>query len=270
MLIGKRKTVYLTMRCKNCGWPNKPNETVCVKCGSPLDAEPQSMDNYNDGGYQPQNDGGDGLKKTVMENQVFGPSVEPPIQESPTLSETVCPKCGYPMRSDATKCPNCNYSVASSVASQHPANENPGSGGGYQRRPTRMAVAQEEEPVLKKTRKATEGGGKFNGTINPYMQNYMEEPAFVLEPIQRMNERKPVEPAEFEGNNVTLTRENTEPGNPTISSKEQAVITHNEGHWFIEDLSDQKTTFVQASQKIELHDGDIILLGNRLFKFTEQ
>ena len=173
------------------------------------------------------------------------------------------------MRSDATKCPNCNYSIASSAP--HPANDNPGSGGGYQRRPTRMAASpEEEEPVLKKTRKATEGGGKFNGTINPYMQNYMEEPAFILEPIQRMNERKPVEPAEFEGNNVTLSRENTEPGNPTISSKEQAVITHNEGHWFIEDLSDQKTTFVQASQKIELHDGDIILLGNRLFKFTEQ
>ena len=85
-----------------------------------------------------------------------------------------------------------------------------------------------------------------------------------------MNERKPIEPFELEGVEVILTRDNTEPGNPTISSKEQAVITHAEGHWYIEDASDQKTTFVQAAHKMELHDGDIILLGNRLFKFTEQ
>lgn len=267
------------MRCKNCGWPNRPNESVCVKCGSPLDAEPQPMENYDNVGerYQPQpmNDGGDGLKKTVLESQVFGPSVDQPvnspIQEAPTVSETTCPKCGYPMRSDAVKCPNCNYSSQSSTMS--PSGSVKPEGGGYQRRPTKMASdnpIEEEEPVLKKTRKVTEGGGVFRGTVNPYMMNYQAEPAFILEPIQRMNERKPVEPAEFEGSEVTLTRDNTEPGNPTISSKDQAVITHKEGHWFLKDLSDQKTTFVQAANMIELHDGDIILLGNRLFKFTEQ
>lgn len=261
------------MRCKNCGWPNKPNETTCVKCGSPLDYDETPTDGNIT--YRPQSaNDGDGLKKTVMENQIFGPSVEQPIQETPTASETECPKCGYPMRTDAIKCPNCNFSATHS-AEQHSNNDNSGVGGGYQRRPTRMAAdipdqIEEEQPVLKKTRKATEGGGKFNGTINPYMQNYMEEPAFILEPIQRMNERKPIEPVEFEGSEVTLSRDNTEPGNPTISSKEQSKITHNEGHWFIEDMSDQKTTFVQAGQKIELHDGDIILLGNRLFKFSEQ
>ncbi len=259
------------MRCKNCGWPNKPNETVCVKCGSPLDAEPQVMDNFdNGGGYQPQsqNDNGDGLKKTVMESQVFGASVEQPVSETPTVQETVCPKCGYPMRSDATKCPNCNFSVVSSVE-ERPANNPPR--GDYQRRPTRMATPiEEEEPAPKSTLKATKTAGAFNGTINPYMQNYIEEPMFILEPIQRVNERKPITPVEFEGSEVILTRDNTEFNNPTISSKEQAVITHSDGNWYIQDASDQKTTFVQAAHKIELHDGDIILLGNRLFKFTEQ
>lgn len=255
------------MRCKNCGWPNKPNETVCVKCGSLLDAEPQVPENYNQDYQQgPVNDGGDGLKKTVMENQVFGPSVEPQGQETPTVGEKVCPKCGYPMRSDSTKCPNCNYSPASSTG---PQSESP-SNAGYQRRPTRMAADPiVEEPVLKQTRKAT-NSGFMSGTVNPYMQNFIQEPMFVLEPIQRMNERKPVEPVEFEGSENTLNRDNTEPGNPTISSREQAIVTHSDGRWFIEDLSDQKTTFVQAAHKVEIHDGDIILLGNRLFKFVEQ
>ena len=75
---------------------------------------------------------------------------------------------------------------------------------------------------------------------------------------------------DFEGSEVILTRDNTEPGNQSITSHEQAIITYVEGHWYIEDRSEQKTTFVQAAKKIELHDGDIILLGNRLFEFKEQ
>lgn len=124
---------------------------------------------------------------------MFGPSVEPQGQETPTVGEKVCPKCGYPMRSDSTKCPNCNYSPASSTG---PQSESP-SNAGYQRRPTRMAADPiVEEPVLKQTRKAT-NSGFMSGTVNPYMQNFIQEPMFVLEPIQRMNERKPVEPVEL-------------------------------------------------------------------------
>lgn len=256
------------MRCKNCGWPNKPNETTCVKCGSPLDAEPQGMNSIEDNnGFQSNQVAadGDGLKKTVMEVSAFGPSVNQPEPVTPTVAETVCPKCGYPMRSDATKCPNCNFSSNSYQPNSSSTEKNV-----YKRRPTRLEQEPEEEPVLKQTRKVNLGGGKFNGTINPYMMNYQEEPAFLLQPIQRMNERKPVEAVEMEGSEVTLTRDNTEPGNPTISSKEQAKISHIDGHWFIEDMSEQKTTFIQAAHKTELHDGDIILLGNRLFEFKEQ
>ena len=100
--------------------------------------------------------------------------------------------------------------------------------------------------------------------------NYQQDPVFVLQPLKRMNERKTVEAVELEGSEVILTRDNTEPGNLSITTQEQAVVSHANGHWYIEDLSEQKTTFVQASQKIELHDGDIILLGNRLFEFKTQ
>lgn len=87
-----------------------------------------------------------------------------------------------------------------------------------------------------------------------------------------MNERKAVEPVELdlEDGEVVLTRDNTEPGNPSITSKAQALVSHSDGHWYIENRSEQNTTFVLARNKIELHDGDIILLGNRMFEFTEQ
>lgn len=259
------------MRCKNCGWPNKPSETVCTKCGSPLEAELINVE--NEVTYRPPSAGGnDGLKKTLSENVAFGGY---PYDDSETLTstvkETACPKCGYPFRPDVAKCPNCNYSVNGSSQSQVKQMHHQESETTYQRHPTRMVNAEPSpEDAPAPTRKLNSGGGHFRGTINPYMMDYRPEPAFVLQPILRMNERKPVETVELEGSEVVLSRENTEPGNPSITSQEQAVITRSDGRWFIENRSEQNTTFVQAAKKIELQDGDIILLGNRLFEFKEQ
>ncbi len=55
----------------------------------------------------------------------------------------------------------------------------------------------------------------------------------------------------------------------SITSRIQAVISRKDDRWFIEDKSEQKTTFVQANIPQPLKDGDIILLGNRLFVFHE-
>lgn len=268
------------MRCKNCGWPNKPNETACVKCGSPLDAVsqmPDYADDYVSSRPMPQGNGDDGLKKTVMESNVFGENInERYTPETTNIQKTVneidCPKCGYPMRADASKCPNCNFSVKGGNDTR-PLNED--NGGGYQRRPTRMADAPEKVlepqiiPKLGSAPRIVSDKRKLRGTINPYMMNLQQDPIFVLTPLQRMNERKVAEPVELEGSEVVLTRDNTEPDNPSITSKAQAVISHADGHWYIENCSEQKTTFVMANEKIELHNGDIILLGNRMFEFKE-
>ena len=111
--------------------------------------------------------------------------------------------------------------------------------------------------------------GVFRGTINPYMMNLETEPTFTLKPLKRLNERHDFEEQEYEGKEIVLTRENTEQNNSSITSRQQALVTRVDGRWYIEDRSEQKTTFVQASHKTELHDGDIILLGNRLFEFHE-
>ena len=101
------------------------------------------------------------------------------------------------------------------------------------------------------------------------MMNMEVEPTFILKPLKRFEERHDFEEQEYEGKHVILNRDNTEQNNPSITSRQQAIITNIDGHWYIEDKSEQKTTFVQAAQKIELHDGDIILLGNRLFEFRK-
>lgn len=257
------------MRCKNCGWPNKPQTKTCVKCHAPLDANEETTGDYaQSASFEPAPE--PNLNKTVCESDVFGGGYTssrhldmPSYADSPSDAQepaaSVCPKCGYPLRADSDKCPNCKFSVHQHRTrmddSCGESESSPAGGANSHRRPTRIDTAG--------------GSGKMRGTVNPYMMNVELDPTFVLQPLKRMNERKEFEELEYEGKEVILNRDNTEAGNSSITSRQQALITRVDGHWCIEDKSDQKTTFVQAGNRIELHDGDIILLGNRLFKFHE-
>ena len=72
---------------------------------------------------------------------------------------------------------------------------------------------------------------------------------------------------EYGGKSIILNRENTEVSNRTITSKEQAEIVFEDGHWYLLDRSELRTTFIQANRKIEIIPDDIIVLGDRRFKF---
>ena len=216
------------MRCKNCGWPNRPGESICQKCGTPLESEKTFE---NDGhGVSPSH-----LNATVPEMSTYDESQS---------EELVCPKCGYPLRSNASKCPNCNYDVI-------PIQRVNGEGS---HRATRM-----ENPA--------HDNNDVTGTINPYMVSAPSDPIFILRPVKRLNEKKDFADLEYEGKKVILNRNNTEPDNHSITSQNQAVVTNAEGKWFVEDLSEQGTTFIRVSRKTELQEGDTLLLGNRLFEF---
>lgn len=208
------------MRCKNCGWPNRPGESFCVKCNSPLEVEEQ---------------GGGIIKATVLEKDVFG-----------EVQGAMCPKCGNEIPANVEHCPNCNYFVG-------PV-QNTKINQGEHIRPTRM-----ENPAASKK--------ELTGTVNPYMFGAEPDPTIVLKPLKRINEKKDPQELEYEGKSVVLNRSNTEGDNTSITSQAQAELNLVDGHWYIEDKSEQGTTFVRASKKIELQEGDVFLLGNRLFEF---
>ena len=84
--------------------------------------------------------------------------------------------------------------------------------------------------------------------------------------IPEENENIPSEKMEYEGKSIILNRENTEVSNRTITSKEQAEIVFEDGHWYLLDRSELRTTFIQANRKIEIIPDDIIVLGDRRFK----
>jgi hypothetical protein len=109
---------------------------------------------------------------------------------------------------------------------------------------------------------------KVQGTVNFYDNPMgMFQTEFTLTPLKRNNEKHEFSPLNFEGDEVELNRQNLEQNNMSITSQTQAVITCEDGKFFIVDKSEYKTTFVQAKDKIEIKDGDIVLMGNRMFEF---
>ncbi|MDE6288480.1 MAG: FHA domain-containing protein [Muribaculaceae bacterium] len=289
------------MRCKNCGWPNKPGATNCSKCNSPLgevqvpvDPEPQIADVnatvLNEPEPQqaapapvetpapvstprPRSLGGAPLGGTVFENEAFpeaapqpsapAPAAEPvaqPVnQPAPQDRPTVCPKCGYPLRPDTDKCPNCRFQVKA-PQTPGPAPESPAAPAetanqGFRRQATVGAQEAFQKP-----------SSSFSGTVNPLVQRIVPEFQLTLQP--REGERLSKTKLDFEGESVSLNRDKLEPGNNSITSREQARITCEDGKWYIEDKSQFQTTFVRAGRKTEIKDGDIILMGSRLFVFN--
>ena len=148
-----------------------------------------------------------------------------------------CPHCGYPIRPETKSCPNCGRTLKEESANRFVPPVNPS---GF-----------------------AHGVG---ATVNPW-SNPVNVTSFSLQPVAWENEQNDIAHIQFIGEKVELNRENTDPTNNTITSKTQAEITSEDGKWFIVDKSAQQTTFVQASRKIELCDGDTIVLGNRKFVF---
>lgn len=67
--------------------------------------------------------------------------------------------------------------------------------------------------------------------------------------IPNTNEEAVTSPLVFSGEEIILNRDNTDEGNMTITSKEQAVLTYENKKWYLQDRSEQKTTFVYTTEK---------------------
>jgi hypothetical protein len=118
----------------------------------------------------------------------------------------------------------------------------------------------------------------FSGTIDPYRENNKVVTCF-LEPVLRSGEKNQFDIPEnakgffdikftLDNNPVELNRENLDKDNITITSKVQAELYFENGRWLLWDRSELKTTFVLAKEKTELHEGDVILMGDRKFIFS--
>lgn len=219
------------MRCKNCGWPNDPNATRCVKCNAPLSGASSmpEVGRQSVYGYQPS----ENLKTTLRESSTEAQGA----QQETERDNSVCPDCGYRRSPSVKICPNCGCKYDKTFIDSVP-----------------------EPPTQRDSHR---------GTINPWMQPAEESAFCTLQRIPWQNERVSYDPVSYSGQRIVLNRSNTDSNNNSITSRTQAVLTQEDGKWYIEDGSEMHTTLIRVNRKIELQDGDVVVLGNRMFEFRK-
>lgn len=222
------------MRCKNCGWPNEPGVSRCVKCNAPLQGSMVDSDRQS----STQVDSDESLKSTLREPSNGGrASFEVEAQD---INTNNCPNCGYPISVGISVCPACQAPLSQNGQSQSHQYNQPNS------------------------RRSNPRGGTINPWVTP-----AEDSFCTLKRIPWQNERVQYDPVSYSGQSIILTRANTDANNNSITSQTQAIISHENGEWFIEDKSALKTTLIRVDRKVRLEDGDVIVLGNRMFEFRK-
>jgi hypothetical protein len=170
-----------------------------------------------------------------------------------------CQFCGSENADDALVCSRCNeaFDHQSSNSEQVATNEES---------IHRNTTANVRGTLMPNRRKSQEEQLQANNGVNA---EHLTPGAFTLTILPESGEQIMPFATKFEGSSIELNRNNTDRDNKTITSKVQARLVCVDGKWFIEDHSKMKTTFVRSASRIELHSGDVILMGDRQFLFDD-
>ena len=239
------------MRCKNCGWENPVGKSKCEKCNAPLSGsmiDHESVRSSN--GRESVRDHHDSLRSTVRESSVFDS-----LNESHRGSK-VCENCGYEIAEGMKVCPACGIPISNAQNDQQQPSKDK----------TKLCPKCGEK-IVPNARFCPQCGHTLRmGTVNAW-DNPQQGEFCTLRPIAWSKEEVTYNPITYSGEVIVLNRDNTDPNNQTITSKQQAILTHEDGAWYIEDKSEEKTTLIRVAKKIKFESGDVIALGNRLFEF---
>lgn len=222
------------MKCRFCNSDIPEGKTKCEKCGRdlPLDVSGASSHVHERKTVrEPVSESAGNLKRTINEN-VFKRQ-KGHITDTVSEKQDFCPICHYELEDG--RCRSCGYP-------ENQSGENP---------------KAEKKMKINKNKETQRWDPKAD----------MVKGRFVLTPLSGKTGLPESDPIPFAGNKIELNRENTDPENSTITSKIQATVTYNNGRWTILDESELRSTFVQAAREIELENGDLILLGNQLYRF---
>ena len=278
------------MRCNNCGWDNAPGSSVCVKCGHPLqaDGESQYQDPYR-GVNVPNYHGGEPTPRpTVINTQQAEPVPKPTrivnsadLQNQVALKATVsqtpksCPHCGYPVVGDFSSCPNCGASInAAPTAIQNIP----------EKKAESLVLDIAEEVKCEKCGTMVSIDFSFCPKCGerihlPTVRAIKHKPTPAPEPpkpkchltiIPEEGEITEATRNDYEGDSIILNRENTEQDNRTITSKEQAELICEDGKWYVLNHSELGSTYLEANRKLAIEPGDVIVLGDRRFRFETE
>lgn len=253
--------------CKNCRSQNPVNALKCGQCNAPLagsmvidDIETHGL---SDAQVQCRNcksvNPADVLKCHNCNAPLDGSMVlQPKVRSVKKMEDSTvafrpdrqdgrtvqCAQCFYPNTSGTLVCVQCGQELSGIAARHEP----------------------EIIPSNIKTPKASPPKKASSMTVNPWLEQPKKVEKFSLIPLEADGKTECPE-LRFAGLEIELKRDNLDPGNNTITSDIQAFVTFEDGTWSIENKSVMETTFIRVNGKIALQDGDVILVGNKLFRF---
>lgn len=221
----------------------------------------------------------------------YGPAPQQSAMRAPADEERYCPECDAPLPAGATECPVCHTRIetqtievvegicpdcGTEVAPSQKFCHNCGArleafigvtaniGGPGQPAPD----ATQSDPIKESPAEtaAPETGDEVDDTVagGPLAE---QVPECKLQMLNADGTEANGNAVVCVGNEVDLYRGNTDPANNTIARDVQARLTYADGKWSIEDCSALHTTYIRPSRKIELREGDVIVMGNRQFMF---
>ncbi len=228
------------MRCYECGHINKSDTKLCIKCGTKLSSAQQQPST-------PASGSAAGGNRTIVGKASDAPAWDDkPGGQSKTVvhnskkkkSVPECSACGYyPLRELPSKshpCVNCGFTGDSTGTSDSSANSPSG------------------QPKNNSSK-----------TVKIGAVNLGKEPPKPKVVLHDENTGKKIP---FEGDQIVLNRGSLDPDNPSISSKEHAILYLKDGKISIEDKSSNQATFVQASGKTEIPGNSLIIVGDKVYK----
>jgi hypothetical protein len=160
-----------------------------------------------------------------------------------------CQKCGYTNQSTAKKCIKCNNVLVSESGPKSKVSDDD----------TNLDIKFKKAPWDGKT----DDTGKTMRRVVP-----KTKPCFLVQLSEDNEEEGTMIPVK--GEVVNLNRDFLDQGNTSLSRNSHATLTLKDGEWWIMNASDVKTTFLQINKPIKVADGDVILLGDTMFKFKEK
>ena len=221
------------MECPKCRYPITAMFSNCPNCGADFKNEEETVQSKE----TTSSESSQNISVTTQtEKKGKHPNIGATISsntrgenddEIPEISN-ICSQCNKEVPAEYSFCPHCGTKI---ILKTIPS---------IRRQKAPSSVKEPEMPIEKKCRLVI-----------------IPEEDEQLEPISNL----------YEGTNIVLNRENTESDNRTITSKEQAVLDFENGKWFIENRSELHSTLIVVGRKMELNSGDVVMLGNRRFKF---
>lgn len=200
-------------------------------------------------------------------------------------AEKRCPICSTMNPAGSQKCRSCNALLDGSVVKENYATEF--SRGGAQTFDLRQPTLKEadSEVVSNKTHKCPKCGYEMRAGARvcpachaalreeetpsrsktiPGWEMESQTPTFRIGTCDAKGEMS--NSKEFTTQDIKLGRNELYEGDNHIS-REHIHIVNEGGRWYVEDISSTHQTFLALKGKMQIEDGDVLVIGNRFFKF---